>query len=181
MRQNEFFEFIFLFISWYFSFLLNFYVGSSGVFPVDTFIHYDNGFRILLGEHPVKDYWIVHGFIIDYIQALFLKFLVIIGILTFTFLIFQFCLVLFTFYIFKLLELETKIAFLLSVCTASLAYPVSGTPFLDLHSSYFSLFGIYFAIIAILKNKSYFWFWCSFFLCIGFFLNKFLLRIQLFL
>ena len=49
---------------------------------MDTFIHYDNGFRILLGEHPVKDYWIVHGFIIDYIQALFLKFLAITGILT---------------------------------------------------------------------------------------------------
>ena len=55
------------------SFSLNFYVGSHGVYPVDTFIHYDNGFRILLGDDPVKDYWIVHGFIIDYIQALFFK------------------------------------------------------------------------------------------------------------
>ena len=53
------------------SFSVNFYVGSNGVFTVDTFIHYDNGFRILLGAHPVKDSWIVHGFIIDYIQALF--------------------------------------------------------------------------------------------------------------
>ena len=25
------------------SFSLNFYVGSHGVYPVDTFIHYDNG------------------------------------------------------------------------------------------------------------------------------------------
>ena len=54
-----------------FSCLLNFYVGSRGVFPVDTFIHFDQGFRILNGEHPVRDYWIVHGFLIDYIQAVF--------------------------------------------------------------------------------------------------------------
>ena len=56
-----------------FSFWINFYVGNSGVFPVDTFVHYDSGYRILLGEYPVKDYWIVHGFLIDYIQALFFK------------------------------------------------------------------------------------------------------------
>tara|TARA_B100000886_G_scaffold340446_1_gene310050 strand:+ start:2150 stop:3712 length:1563 start_codon:yes stop_codon:yes gene_type:complete len=170
MNKTNFLNLFFYLFLGIFSFLLNFYVGSSGVFPVDTFIHYDYGFRILLGEHPVKDYWIVHGFIIDYIQALFFK---IFGNNWYSYILhssfFNSAVVLFTFYIFKLLELETKIAFLLSVCTASLAYPVSGTPFLDLHSSYFSLFGIYFAIIAILKNKSYFWFWCSFFLCIGFF------------
>tara|TARA_A100001011_G_scaffold26242_1_gene25837 strand:+ start:43 stop:264 length:222 start_codon:yes stop_codon:yes gene_type:complete len=53
------------------SFSLNFYIASKGVFPVDTFIHYDNGYRILLGDNPIKDYWIVHGFIIDYLQAFF--------------------------------------------------------------------------------------------------------------
>ena len=53
------------------SFVINFYVGSIGVFPVDTFIHYDSGYRILLGDHPVKDYWIVHGFLTDYLQAFF--------------------------------------------------------------------------------------------------------------
>ena len=52
------------------SFLINFYVASYGVFPVDTFIHYDYGYRILLGDNPVTDYWIVHGFIIDYIHEI---------------------------------------------------------------------------------------------------------------
>ena len=47
--------FIYFFLG-VFSFYLNFYVGSFGVFPFDTFFHYDNGYRILLGEHPVKDY-----------------------------------------------------------------------------------------------------------------------------
>ena len=44
---------------------------SRGLFPVDSFIHYDFGYRILLGDDPVRDYWIVHGFVIDYIQAFF--------------------------------------------------------------------------------------------------------------
>ena len=54
-----------------FSYTVNYYVASRGVFPVDTFIHYDNGFKILLGELPVRDYWIVHGFLIDYMQSVF--------------------------------------------------------------------------------------------------------------
>ena len=54
-----------------FAFAINFYVASNGVYPVDTFIHYDNGYRILLGDNPIKDYWIVHGLVIDYIQAIF--------------------------------------------------------------------------------------------------------------
>ena len=64
--------------------LLNFYVGSRGVFPIDTFIHFDQGFRILNGEHPIKDYWIVHGFLIDYLQAIFFGLLVLNGRHTFT-------------------------------------------------------------------------------------------------
>ena len=55
------------------AFLLNFFIASRGLFPVDTFIHYDFGYRILLGDDPVKDYWIVHGFFIDYIQSFFFK------------------------------------------------------------------------------------------------------------
>ena len=69
-KQNSYKTYISLAII---SFLINFYVASNGVFPVDTFIHYDYGYRILLGDNPVTDYWIVHGFIIDYIQAIFFK------------------------------------------------------------------------------------------------------------
>ncbi len=156
-----------------FSFFLNLHVSSLGVFPVDTFIHYDNGYRILLGEHPVKDYWIVHGFIIDYIQAFFFK---IFGNNWSSYIyhssIFNSVIVLFSFYILNILEINKRISFLLSICIAILAYPVSGTPFLDLHSIYFSLFGVYFAIIAIFRNKYHFWFWSSLFLCIGFFCKQ---------
>lgn len=162
-------HFIYFFLG-IFSFYLNFYVGSHGVFPFDTFIHYDNGYRILLGEHPVKDYWIVHGFLIDYIQAFFFKFF---GNEWKSYLyhssIFNSCVVLYSYYIFQLLEIDIKKSLAFSISIAILAYPVSGTPFLDLHSSYFSLFAIYFGIVAIKKNKTSFWFWTSIFLCLAFF------------
>ena len=72
-----------LFFNWYFVYCLfiNFYTASRGYFR-RHFLHYDNGFRIILGENPIKDYWIVHGFLIDYLQAFFLKYLETIGHLT---------------------------------------------------------------------------------------------------
>ena len=113
-----------------FSFLINFYIGNNGVFPVDTFIHYDNGYRILLGEHPVKDYWIVHGYIIDYIQAIFFK---VFGNEWNSYLyhssILNTCITLFSYYIFRLLSLNVNISLLLSILLSISAYPVSGTPF----------------------------------------------------
>ena len=54
-----------------FSLLINQYYGNRGIFPVDSFAHFDTGFRILLGEHPFKDYWIVSGPFLDYIQSFF--------------------------------------------------------------------------------------------------------------
>lgn len=152
------------------SFYLNFYVGSKGVYPVDTFLHYDSGYRILLGDHPVKDYWIVHGFIIDYIQAFFFKFF---GNNWNSYLIhsslFNLSLTIFSFYVFKTLNLNLWLAFLIALSVAFLSYTVSGTPFLDLHSSFFSLFAIYFSVIAVLKKKDSLWFLVSIILCLGFF------------
>ena len=42
------------------------------VFPVDTFVHMIV-IQVFIRRISVKDYWIVHGFLIDYIQALFFK------------------------------------------------------------------------------------------------------------
>ena len=53
------------------SLLINQYYGNRGVFPIDTFLHFDTGYRVLNGEHPVKDYWVVSGIFLDYLQAIF--------------------------------------------------------------------------------------------------------------
>ena len=40
-------------------------------FPLDTFYHFDLGYRILKGDIPFTDIWMVSGVIVNYIQALF--------------------------------------------------------------------------------------------------------------
>ena len=57
-----------------FSLLINQYYGNKGVFPIDSFSHFDTGFRILIGEYPFKDYWLVSGALGDYLQAIFFYF-----------------------------------------------------------------------------------------------------------
>ena len=44
--------------------------GNRGVHPIDSFSHFDSGFRVLNGEHPFKDFWAISGPFIDYIQSL---------------------------------------------------------------------------------------------------------------
>jgi len=54
-----------------FSLIINQYYGNKGIFPVDSFAHFDAGYRILLNEHPFKNYWIVSGPLVDYLQSIF--------------------------------------------------------------------------------------------------------------
>ena len=56
-----------------FSFFVNYHYAQLGSFPVDTFLHYDNAYGILNGELPIRDYWIVSGLIVDFIQSIFFK------------------------------------------------------------------------------------------------------------
>ena len=46
------------------------YTGNRGIFPIDSFGHFDSGFRVLNGEHPFKDFWAISGPFIDYVQSL---------------------------------------------------------------------------------------------------------------
>ena len=73
--NNKFYNspFIYVFIIAIYSFCINFYYSNLGVYPIDTFLHYDSSYRILKNELPVKDYWIVSGFIVEYIQSIFWK------------------------------------------------------------------------------------------------------------
>ena len=57
---------------------------------------------------------------------------------------------------------------ILSICLGFLAYPVSGTPFLDLHSSFFSILATYLVFLAIKKNIEIYWLYSSILLCFAF-------------
>ena len=145
------------------------FTGNRGVHPIDSFSHFDSGFRILNGEHPFRDYWIVSGFFVDYFQSLIF---LLLGTNWQTYILnaslmngFLSALV---YYLFAKLGLGLKSSFFYSICFALLAYPSSGTPFVDHHSAFLSLISVIFLILAIKTKKSYFWFLIPFFLFLGF-------------
>jgi len=145
----------------FFAFFLNYWTGSRGVFPIDTFVHFDSSLRILKQELPIRDFWINSGLFIDFIQAIFFK---IFGINWKAYILhssfFNLLITTFSFKIFTELEIKILPAFILALCVSVLSYPVSGTPFLDLHSAFFSLFALYFLLLFI-KKGDYFYIFFS--------------------
>ena len=131
-KENLFIAFLF-----FFSLLINQYYGNKGIFPVDSFSHFDTGFRILLGEYPFKDYWVVSGPFVDYLQAIFFY---LFGVnwqsyvLHASFL--NVVLSITTFIVLRNFNLNIYYSFVYSLLFSILAYPSSGTPFVDHHSAF---------------------------------------------
>jgi len=153
-RQKILVTFLFLF-----SLLSNQYYGNKGIFPIESFCHFDVGFRVLNGEVPFEDYWLVSGPIVDYIQAIFFY---IFGSNWQSYVLhaslFNSILTISTFYLLKSLKLNIYYCFIYSIFFALLAYPSIGTPYVDHHSAFFSLLGIYILITAIRTEKKLYWF-----------------------
>ena len=171
MRQMKLFSWnIFLaVITFLFGVLICQYTGNRGVFPIDSFSHFDSGYRILNGEHPFKDYWIVSGFFIDYFQGAIFYLL---GVSWQTYLLNASLLngfvSLLVYFILNNLGLNFKLSFFYAACFAILAYPSSGTPFVDHHSALLSIVAIITLIKAMKTNKLYLWFLIPVFLFFAF-------------
>ena len=54
-----------------FSFSINFHYANIGVMPNDSFVLYNGGYRVLSGYIPFKDYWLITGPLLDYLNAFF--------------------------------------------------------------------------------------------------------------
>ena len=151
-------EKIVIFFIFLFSLLINQYYGNKGIFPIDSFAHFDTGYKILLGEHPFKDYWAVSGPVIDYFQAIFFYFF---GINWQSYIfhasIFNFILSLSTYLVLREFKLDLYYSFFYTIFFFILAYPSSGTPFPDHHSAFFSLLAIYCLILGIKNEKNWHW------------------------
>ena len=52
---------IFILFLFFFSIIINQYYGNRGAFPMDSFHFFDSGYRVLNGEVPFIDYWLVKG------------------------------------------------------------------------------------------------------------------------
>ena len=161
---------ILMFLLFLMAFSVNYYYGSQGVFPIDTFAHFDTGYRVLNGASPIKDYWATTGLTIDYFQSIFF---LIFGVNWTSYLIhsslINASLALTIFILFKKFGLNKYFCFFYSLCFAILAYPSAGVPFPDHHSSFFSLLGIIFLLMAIKENKFFYWLFIPIFFFIAFF------------
>ena len=151
--NSHFFSLVIIFI---FSISVNFYYSKFGAFPIDTFLHYDSSYRILNNEYPIRDFWIVSGFIVDIIQSIFFR---LFGVNWFAYVLhsslFNALISLLTYYFFISFKIGHINSLVYTLCFSLLAYTISGTPFVDHHAVLFSLAAIY-LIILTFKNKFFF-------------------------
>lgn len=142
-----------------FSFFINFYYSSLGSFPIDTFLHYDSSSRILNGELPVRDFWVVSGLTVDFIQAFFFK---IFGVNWYAYVIhsslFNCLISLIVYFFFLEIKLGKLKALILSLSFATLSYTISGTPFVDLHATFLLLIPTLLIIKNLNNKKNYIWY-----------------------
>ena len=148
------------------AFFLNFWVSNLGVFPIDTFLHYDSAYKILNGEKPVKDFWIIHGITLDYIQSIFFYFFGVNWVSYISHSSFINAIVSIMFLkLTKELNLNIYYSIILTLCFLTLAYPISGVPFIDHHSTFLCLIS-FIIFYSGLKKKNY-----KFFILIPIFLG----------
>ena len=151
-------KFLFYIFLALFSFYINYFFSNKGLFPIDTFSFLDTGYLITQGYHPIKDFWVISGILIDYIQALFF---LIFGFnwnaYVFHASFFNMMLSLFFFFFLNNFSSNLFINLLLSLCVAILCYPVSGTPFPYQHSYILSLISLMIFYLAVYKQDQKYW------------------------
>ena len=149
---------IYLIILAIFSLFVNQHFANRGVFPIDSFFHFDSAFNIVSGNHPFKDYWEITGPFVDYIQSLFFLML---GVnwasYAFHASVINMLLALSSFYFFLNIGLKNYYAFIYALGVSILGYPSIGTPFVDHHSVIFCIMACYSISLAILRKKNLFW------------------------
>ena len=152
------------------SLLFTIYYGYRGVLPLDSFLIFDAGYKVLNNIHPFKDYWTITGPLLDYFQsALFFLFKVNWFSYVLHAALINCLLVAVSYYFFLKIGLKKNFSFIYSLSISILAYPTAGTPFMDHHAVIFSVISIYFLILAFMKNSKKFWFFSSLFLVFSFF------------
>jgi len=135
------------------------YTGFKGIFPIDSFLIFDAGFKIINNYHPFRDYWSITGPFLDYVQFIFFK---ILGVNWTAYVlhaaVINVVLSLVTFYFFCQIGLKRNFAFIYAFSISILGYPSVGTPFMDHHASILSLIALMALILGIKKNSNIYWF-----------------------
>lgn len=144
---------IYIFI-FFFSFSVNYYYGFLGITPLDDFLNYNCGFRILNGDIPFKDYYSITGFFLCKLQSIFY---LIFGInwtaLVVHASIFNSILCLLFYFFLKKFELSNILSFIFCLSLAILAYPNNGVPGVDHHSWILSISSFLLFYLGMVKNN----------------------------
>jgi len=156
--KKNFYEISRIFILVIFSVSVNQFYANQGLFPAESLPHYDISYRILKGDVPLVDYWAVSGLFIDYTQSLFLFFFgQSFQAYAFHASIFNALATLLIFFFFKD-KLGDNLSFFYSILFSVLAYPTSGTLYIDIHATLLSLFSIIFFLLFYKNEKKIFLF-----------------------
>ena len=141
-----------------FAFYINFYYSNIGLYPIDTFSFFDAGYNVTQGYHPIKDYWVISGILVDYIQAIFFY---IFGPNWNSYVFHASFLnsVISFFFFFFLNQFNKSLItnFFLSISVAILCYPVIGTPFPYQHSLIISLISALVFYLGVEKEDKIYW------------------------
>ena len=137
--------------------------------PMDNFVLYNGGHRVLNGYIPFTDYWLVTGPLLDYLNAFFF---LINGTSWKSYIIhsslFNLIISIATYILLNNLGLKKIFSFFYSILFSILFYPVVGTPFVDHHSTFFLIFAFYFFILGINKNSQFYFILMPFLFCLSF-------------
>ncbi len=173
MKSNLNFENIKIFylsIIFFFSIFINQYYGYLGVYPIDSFLFFDSGNRVLNGEFPIKDFWAVSGLTNDFVQAVIFK---IFGVSWFSYILhaslMNFLIAFFTFHTLIKFKLHINFSLIYALLVSVIAYPVAATPFPDHHSMIFSIIGLFCFLLHLKTNSNFYLFLLPVFLVLGFF------------
>lgn len=118
-----------------FSFVVNLYFGFSGIHPLDDFLNFNCGYRILSGDIPYQSYYSITGSFLCILQAYFYEYF---GINWLSFVahasIFNLVLSVVLFFFLKKFKTPNYIILLLCFSISMLGYPNNGVPGVDHHS-----------------------------------------------
>lgn len=163
------YKFLLLAFLSFFSFLINYYYGNIGVFPIDTFAFFDTAYNILLDRHPFKDVWVTTGPLVDYLQALFF---LVFGLKWSSLVIHASLINLLISTLFYLVlirhGLNIFLSFFYSISLSILCYTVAATPFAYIHSYVISLISILIFTLAIKNRSNVLWFFLPFSMVLSF-------------
>ena len=155
--KKNFFDIINVIFLGLFSFFICYYYGFNGINPLDDFVNYNCGYRILSGDIPFKDYYSITGPFLCYLQAVFYK---LFGTSWSSLVIhasfFNLLLCLSFFFFLKKFGTPNYLTIIFCLCISILGYPNNGVPGVDHHSWILSLSSILFFYLGLIKKKKKF-------------------------